>query len=105
MDLAPIRIENDIYLDTWLQNLIPLVNKSNTLERFLGENKKSSIIHSSLFIRHSIIEKVIKKLWLPHTIKTYKRLWKPWGVVISDTMLKFHDNDQRKIYRDTRLKE
>jgi hypothetical protein len=35
---------------------------------------------------------------LRKTLKTYERLWKPWWVVISDTMLKFHDNDQRKIY-------
>ena len=46
----------------------------------------------------SLFENLIKKLWLPKTLKTYENLEKPWGVVISDTMLKFHDNDQRKIY-------
>jgi hypothetical protein len=38
-------------------------------------------------------------------LETYEKLWKPWGVVISDTMLKFHDNDQRKVYRDCQTKE
>jgi len=116
MNFNTIRIENDIYLDIWVQTLVPLINKNNTLERFWAANgwEKSSIIYSSLFpfeglrlkdIRHSIIEKVIKKIWLPHTLKTYEKLWKPWWVIISDTMLKFHDNDQRKIYRDSHTKE
>lgn len=102
MNLDSIRIENDIYLDKWVQTLVPLVNKNNTLERFWSANgwEQSSIIHSSLFIHHSIIEKIIKKLWLPKTLKTYERLWKPWWVIISDTMLKFHDNDQRIAYRE-----
>ncbi len=46
----------------------------------------------------SIFENLIKKLWLSRTLKTYEILGKPWGVIISDTMLKFHDNDQRKKY-------
>jgi hypothetical protein len=48
----------------------------------------------------SLFENRIKKLWLPKTLKTYEKLGKPWGIVISDTMLKFHDNDQRIAYRD-----
>lgn len=43
-------------------------------------------------------EKLIKYLWLPYTFQNYEQLWKPWGVVISDTMLKFHDKDVRKEY-------
>lgn len=57
---------------------------------------KLGIIFSFL----SLFESIIKKLWLPRTLKTYDKLGKPWGVVISDTMLKFHDNDQRKNYQD-----
>jgi hypothetical protein len=53
-----------------------------------------------LYSAFSIIESMIRKFWLPHTLGSYKKLWKPWGIIISDTMLKFHDNDQRKIYRD-----
>ncbi len=51
----------------------------------------------------SFFENLIKKLWLPRTLKTYYMLGKPWGVVISDTMLKFHDNDQRENYRASKL--
>ncbi len=111
MNLDSIRIENDIYLDAWIKTLIPLVNKNNTLERFLAANgrekssekketKKSWFLLSSFFFLLSFFESFIKRIWLKKTLKTYERLWKPWGVIISDTMLKFHDNDQRKIYRD-----
>lgn len=105
MNLDTIRIENDIYLDKWIENLVPLVNKNNILEQFWTANKKPPIIHSSLFIHHSIIEILIKIFWLPHTLRTYQKLGKPWWVIISDTMLKFHDNDQRKVYRDKYIKE
>lgn len=52
----------------------------------------------NIFSFLSLFEHLIKKFWLPRTLKTYERLGKPWGVFISDTMLKFHDNDQRKMY-------
>lgn len=102
LNLASIRIQNDVYLDNWIISLIPLVNKNNTLKRFQEANtlEQSIVIHSPLFIRHSTLETIIQYFWLPKTLWTYEKLWKPWWVVISDTMLKFHDNDQRKIYRD-----
>ena len=62
---------------------------------------KLGIIFSFL----SIFENLIKKLWLSKTLRTYEKLGKPWGVVISDTMLKFDDNDQRKVYKDTLLRK
>ena len=112
MNLDSIRIENDMYLDKWIETLIPLVKKDKTLERFwaansLGkssekkETKKSWFILYSLFFILSWLEWIIRKLWLPHTLQTYKKLSKPWWVIISDTVLKFHDNDQRKVYRDS----
>ena len=48
----------------------------------------------------NILENLIKYFWLPYTLRNYKKLGKPWWVVISDTMLKFHDKDQRRIYQD-----
>lgn len=38
-------------------------------------------------------------------LKKYNRLGNPWGVIISDEVLKFHDNDQRKIIRDRILEK
>lgn len=53
----------------------------------------------------NMLEWLIRKLWLPRTLRTYEKLWRPWWVVISDTMLKFHDDDQRKMYRDNWFSE
>ena len=110
MNLDSVRLQpNDTYLDRWIYTLIPLVNKNATYEHFMEANwvepthtwhntswqsfsAKLGIISGFL----SLFEKLIKKLWLPKTLKTYETLWKPWWLVISDTMLKFHDDDQRK---------
>ncbi|MDD4151132.1 MAG: hypothetical protein PHR68_00800, partial [Candidatus Gracilibacteria bacterium] len=43
-----------------------------------------------------IIEKIFKKIFLTRTLKTYEKLKKPFGVIINDNMLKFHDKDIRK---------
>jgi hypothetical protein len=110
MSFENIRLEpNDPYLDRWIYTLIPLVNKDATYEHFMEaswvEPTYSPINPSlrlfcmklgSIFCFFSLFENLIKKLWLPRTLKTYETLGKPWWVVISDTMLKFHDNDQRK---------
>jgi hypothetical protein len=38
----------------------------------------------------------LKKIFLPKTLKHYKKLSKPFGVIINDNLLKFHDKDIRK---------
>ena len=114
MNLYDIRLQpDDPYLDRWIYTLIPLVDKNATYEHFMEANwdeptyfptnpywrvfcMKLGIIFSFL----SLFESIIKKLWLPRTLKTYDKLGKPWGVIISDATLKFHDNDQRKNYQD-----
>lgn len=47
-----------------------------------------------------ICEKLLRTLFLPRTKKSFQKLWKPFWVVISDSMLKFHDRDRRKKIRD-----
>lgn len=119
MNLDGIRLQpDDPYLDRWIYTLVPLVNKNATYEHFIELNwveptyspinpswRVFCIKLGNIFGLLSLFESMIKKLWLPRTLKTYERLGKPWWVVISDTMLKFHDNDQRKNYRDGIKKE
>lgn len=38
MNLDPIRIENDVYLDKWIRTLLPLANKNATYDRFMRAN-------------------------------------------------------------------
>lgn len=55
-------------------------------------------INTWIFYRK--INNLIRHFLLPKTLKTYHTLGEPEGVIISDTMLKFHDQDKRRIIRD-----
>ncbi len=110
MNFESIRLQpNDPYLDRWIYTLIPLINKNATYEHFMEANwveptqtwtnptwKLFFIRLGNIFGFFSLFESVVKKVWLPKTLKTYETLRKPWWVVISDSMLKFHDQDVRK---------
>lgn len=113
MNFESIRLQpNDPYLNRWIYTLIPLINKNATYEHFMEANwvePTQTVVNPSwklflirlgnIFGFFSLFESVVKKVWLPKTLKTYETLGKPWWVVISDSMLKFHDQDVRKEYQ------
>mgnify|MGYP001694476575 CR=1 FL=1 len=43
-----------------------------------------------------ILETSIKKIFLKRTLNHFEKIWKPYGVIISDDLLKFHNWDVRK---------
>lgn len=43
-----------------------------------------------------MINEWLKKIFLPKTLRHYEKLKKPYGIIIHDNMLKFHNNDIRK---------
>ncbi len=47
-----------------------------------------------------ICNTIIRSLFMPKTLRKYKKIWSPEWVVISDAMLKFHDRDRRVEIRD-----
>lgn len=120
MDLASIRLlPRDPYLDRWMSTLIPLIDNNNTYERFMEINRvgihyskeisgldfgspfslttsMKNVVRNDGKLSFSSVEKLIKYLWLPKTLRSYEKLGRPWWVVISDTMLKFHVDDVRK---------
>ena len=116
LDLTNIALENDIYLAYWIDTLKPIINRNNIFEDFiksnsflLGTNKEieQKIIEQSLLKTSPLlkkcgdyIEKCMKFIFLARTKNSFQKLWKPFWVVISDTMLKFHNNDKRKDIRD-----
>jgi len=116
--LKNIALKDDIYLLYWLETLTPIVNKNHAFEKFIEENQKWCGIHnihidqknSTPFSQEThkfwtsfwdYCEKLLKSIFLPRTEKNFQKLWKPSWVVISDTMLKFHDQDKRKEIRNT----
>ncbi len=46
------------------------------------------------------INQIIRFFLLPRTLKSKAKLWNPEWIIISDTMLKFHDRDRRRAIRD-----
>lgn len=130
LDFSKIAIENDIYLYYWIYFLKPIFEKNNAYEKFLEannwvqidedqkiENQKYLIKDiptiSSLF--HFIHKKkeyfckktnqLIRFFLLPKTLKSYKKLWNPEWIIISDIMLKFHNEDMRTLIRDRILEK
>jgi Fe-S cluster biosynthesis and repair protein YggX len=47
----------------------------------------------------TILNTLFKKIFLPKTLKHYEKIWKPYGIIINENLLKFHNNDIRKKIR------
>ncbi len=128
MNLEHIAIKDDIYLAFWIEYMIPLYNQGQTYETFLEANTwrftaigepstwgvKIHTSHSSKFMKiwGNIIQMftrfcntLIRSILKQRTLRTYREKWSPQGVVISDSMLKFHDHDRRAIIRDEIMKK
>ena len=126
LDLRNIAIAdekiNDIYFCYWIATLYPMYNKNKTYEKFVGQNswvkkylpnfteiissrqrKINPCIFSFIFLilNFNFLEKIAKKIQLKIMPENLKNLAnKSDGVIVNDDILKFHDNDKRKYYRD-----
>lgn len=121
LDFKNFALDKDIYLYNWIVHFKPIVNINNTYEDFISQNNswadfleyKKNISENKKYIKFSrnfpeknnskiwnFIEKILKKIFLPKTLKHYKKIWKPYGIIISDDMLKFHNGDIRKQTRN-----
>ncbi len=101
---------NDIYLIYWIQNLYPLLNRNDTYNKFIKANawikqralnNVSDSIPSQTQLKLNWIEKLAKEFQmfiLPSRLKSLAN--QNSDVVLSDNVLKFHDNDRRKYYYD-----
>ncbi len=119
MDFYKFVLLRDPYLFFWILYFKPILSKNNTYEKFIEinskwwnfwdfkevieENKKEIIHHSRSLLREEgiigITKKLdifLKKIFLPKTLRTYEKLWKPFWVIINDDLLKFHNNDIRR---------
>ena len=123
LDFSSWKIENDIYLYFWIVYFKPILDNDNTYELFLEKNSswadfseyKEIIEDNKKYVKykktlnspnkcpHSISPKgiwllnsLLKKIFLPKTLKHYENIWKPYWVIISNDLLKFHNGDIRK---------
>ncbi|NDK08031.1 hypothetical protein EOM39_02175 [Candidatus Gracilibacteria bacterium] len=120
LNFEKIAIKNDIYLYYWIIYLKPILDYNSTYSTFIEENKKwcnfedyNSILEgnkNSIFYKKdtlkynckilNLLEKLLKYIFISKTKKSFMKLGNPFGVIINDDMLKFHDKDIRKEVRD-----
>ena len=122
IDFKDFALDNDIYLYYRIIYLKPILDFDNTYEIFINsqtwadfsiyeeyfkENKKFIKFYWNSFWNNckilNLIDKILKNIFLPKTLKSYEKLWKPYGIVINDDLLKFHDDDRRKQIKESLL--
>ena len=116
MNFWEFALENDIYLYYWILAMKPIVNNNRCYQNFVEENKTWAdyMQMRNTFSKHQrdipytwkvkgeknklldINNALLRKIFLPKTLKSFQKLWYPFWVIISDSMLKFHDQDRRK---------
>lgn len=116
LDFTHIAIKNDIYLYYWIYYMKVVYTADHTYERFLEVNPwvniPAEVQKKNLEYRLSLPTPK-KTSWSARlssrflgwigTIKTmrrFRRMGSPFGVIISPNMLKFHDQDRRAYFRD-----
>lgn len=129
MDLSEIAIHRDIYLAYWIRSLVPLINRRQTAEKFLEnnswakryfENGEDFAVNKEHVMRESLIlggvrlflsipftsflgwfaETVLKRWQLKRAEKKVKEEVGMNSIVIGDHILKFHNVDRRREYRN-----
>ncbi|MDP2642627.1 MAG: hypothetical protein Q8P62_02190 [Candidatus Peregrinibacteria bacterium] len=128
LDLSKVAIDNDIYLAYWIKSQVPFINDGVSLE-LLKENewaKKYFENENDFFIRANeilpvsnwynffrlvfefilsgffggMIESVLKKWQMRRALRKAKKVLDASGIVVSEHVLKFHNIDKRKSFRD-----
>ena len=121
LDFSTFTIENDFYLAYRIETLVPILDYNFIYKRFLSSNSWTiKITCDNIFLEQkkyivvsgtkkkwnvlwNLFEKITKKLLWARTLKKRYQLWSPYGIIITDDILKFHNNDKRKQIRDAIL--
>lgn len=129
LDLSDIKIDNDIYLAYWLHTLRPLYDPNHIQKSLYAENNWAKRVIPNGLSVHTASPRIAAPKSSEHLKRFFEVLWSPMGkqlelqakaiqqtkmklntmtalhepntnVVVTDTMLKFHENDRRAFYRD-----
>ncbi|QFR39511.1 hypothetical protein A9Q91_04775 [Candidatus Gracilibacteria bacterium 28_42_T64] len=120
LNFSSFALKDDIYLYFRILYFKPILDFDNTYQSFLDKNSswsdfseykniinnhkpgikfiKNTGIQESRFL--TIVNNLLKRMLITKTQKTFKKIGKPYGVIINDNMLKFHNNDIREKIRD-----
>ncbi|MEK7528367.1 MAG: hypothetical protein AAB592_01230 [Patescibacteria group bacterium] len=118
LSLGKIAIKDDIYLAYWLKTLTPicgaktyekLLEQNRWVERFFGRpvtprlqrlGVGSELRKTAERVLPPSFEKSMRKFQVRRATEKMNKLQNTSGTVISDTVLKFHDNDRREDVRE-----
>ena len=118
LDLGRIAIEDDVYLYYWLYYLRPIIDSGDTYAQLVRANPWVTLPPSVLQdnLRYlvatpsvtplplgwlwSLLDATLKAILLPKALASRRALGYPWGIIITDDMLKFHDDDRRREVRE-----
>ncbi len=119
LDLSSLRLEgSDPYLAYWSRSIVPVFDRDNVFEQFAQANGwlDQTLTNSAPGVSHAarriesftrsfrfprFVEQLAEKLQrrkFPEVIQNMAN--RDSRVVVSDAMLKFHDNDRRAEFRD-----
>ena len=100
LSLEPIRLQNDYYLTHWLNSLSFHTSSSRLIHKFnLLNNCESKYTANFKFKKlSSFFEKYLKAYQIKRANYKQSNLPKSNGVVISESMLKFHHHDIRETF-------
>lgn len=111
-------LERDYYMAFWCRALVPIFDRAQVFEQFMQENKwvQTVLPHAvsrqahpyhapnhvpALPVQHAIIDGLargVQRSRMPEKIKKIANI--DSRVVVSNDVLKFHENDRREQYRD-----
>jgi len=116
LEFSKFKLEKDPYLYFWILYFKPILDFKCTYNSFLEKNNWADyseftniIKDNKKYIKYSkqskiyeyiniweIMNKIFKKIFLPKTLNSYKKINTPYWVIINDDLLKFHNWDIRK---------
>ena len=119
LDLSAVRIEDDIYMDHWYRTLRPIVDIDRTYQALLWANAHWQTLSAQTVrenasytlpdrapTRYSswrvwdIADRLCRAVLRPRTLRIVEQSADPWGVVVSEDMLKLHYEDKRRDIRE-----
>ena len=124
LNLKNIAYDDDIYLKYWILQILPLFCSGVVYQKFLKENSWTTDEFPNFFqnipslkikVQPKFLQMVLEKIlngWLGNLLENFLRRIQlkimgkniPWqkekDVIISDKMLKFHEKDRRKHFKN-----
>jgi hypothetical protein len=118
LDFSSFALEKDPYLYFWILYFKPILDFWNTYDLFIEKNSswadfsefENIIKNNKKYIKFTKktplsakgeglgmrANNLFKKIFLPRTLKHFNKINKPYWIIISDVMLKFHNWDIRE---------